>query len=194
MSKIIKNALVLMAFSLVLGFVLGAVYKITEEPIAKANKLKEMAAYKVVFADAYTFNELEVDAAKAEAMMAEAGLPDIISGALEAVDESNNVLGHVVTVTTKNGTYGDGIVITVGIQNDGTVNGLSIVAKGDATIHKAYEPAFADQFKGQKVDKFEKGTNLNYDSVAGASVTADAVVNACNAAITYTNSLKGGAQ
>ena len=31
-----------------------------------------MAAYKVVFADAYTFNELEVDATKAEAMMAEA--------------------------------------------------------------------------------------------------------------------------
>ena len=194
MNKIIKNALILMAFSLVLGFVLGAVYKITEEPIAKANKLKEMAAYKVVFADAYTFNELEVDAAKAEAMMAEAGFPDIISGALEAVDESNNVLGYVVTITTKNGTYGDGIVITVGIQNDGTVNGISIVDKGDATIHKAYEPAFADQFKGQKVDKFEKGTNLNYDSVAGASVTADAVVNACNAAITYTNSLKGGAQ
>lgn len=194
MNKIIKNALVLMAFSLVLGFVLGAVYKITEEPIAKANKLKEMAAYKVVFADAYTFNELEVDAAKAEAMMAEAGFPDIVSGALEAVDESNNVLGYVVTITTKNGTYGDGIVITVGIQNDGTVNGISIVDKGDATIHKAYEPAFADQFKGQKVDKFEKGTNLNYDSVAGASVTADAVVNACNAAITYTNSLKGGAQ
>lgn len=194
MNKIIKNALVLMAFSLVLGFVLGAVYKITEEPIAKANKLKEMAAYKVVFADAYTFNELEVDAAKAEAMMAEAGFPDIVSGALEAVDESNNVLGYVVTITTKNGTYGDGIVITVGIQNDGTVNGISIVDKGDATIHKAYEPAFADQFKGQKVDKFEKGTNLNYDSVAGASVTADAVVNACNAAITYSNSLKGGAQ
>ena len=193
MNKIIKNALVLMAFSLVLGFVLGAVYKITEEPIAKANKLKEMAAYKVVFADAYTFNELEVDAAKAEAMMAEAGLPDVITAALEAVDESNNVLGHVVTVTTKNGTYGDGIVITVGIQNDGTVNGLSIINVGDATIHKAYQPAFVDQFNGQKIDKFEKGTNLNYDSVAGASVTADAVVNACNAAITYANSIKGGA-
>lgn len=49
MNKIVKNALVLMAFSLVLGFVLGAVYKITEGPIAEAAKRKEMEAYKVVF-------------------------------------------------------------------------------------------------------------------------------------------------
>ncbi len=192
MNKIVKNALVLMAFSLVLGFVLGAVYKITEEPIAKANKLKEMAAYKVVFADAYTFNELEVDAAKAEAMMAEAGLPDVITAALEAVDESNNVLGHVVTVMTKDG-YGGGIVLTVGIKNDGTVNGFSVVSQGGETIFKAFEPAFADQFVNVQVEKFEKGTNVNFDSVAGASMTAQAVVNACNAAITYANSIKGGA-
>ena len=46
MNKIVKNALILMAFSLVLGFVLGAVYKITEGPIAEANKRKEMEAYK----------------------------------------------------------------------------------------------------------------------------------------------------
>ena len=35
MNKIIKNALVLMAFSLVLGFVLGAVYKITAKAIIR---------------------------------------------------------------------------------------------------------------------------------------------------------------
>ena len=49
MNKIVKNALVLMAFSLVLGFVLGAVYKITEPIIAEATLRKEMEAYKVVF-------------------------------------------------------------------------------------------------------------------------------------------------
>ena len=88
---------------------------------------------------------------------------------------------------------GGGIVLTVGIQNDGTVNGFSVVSYGGETIYKAFEPAFADQFKGAKVESFEKGTNLNYDSVAGASMTADAVKNACNAAITIANSLKGGA-
>lgn len=192
MNKIVKNALVLMAFSLVLGFVLGAVYKITEGPIAEAAKRKEMEAYKVVFADADTFQEMDgFDADAATAVIS--SYPDTINTVLEAVDASGNVLGHVVTLTTKDG-YGGGIVITVGIQNDGTVNGFSIVNIGGETIHNAFQPAFADQFKGAKVDKFEKDTNLNFDSVAGASMTAGAVVNACNAAIEYTNSLKGGVQ
>ena len=192
MNKIVKNALVLMAFSLVLGFVLGAVYKITEGPIAEAAKRKEMEAYKVVFSTADTFKEMDgFDAAAATAVIS--AYPDTINTALEAVDASGNVLGHVVTLTTKDG-YGGGIVITVGIQNDGTVNGFSIVNIGGETIHNAFQPAFADQFVNVKVDKFEKDTNLNYDSVAGASMTANAVVNACNAAIEYTNSLKGGAQ
>ena len=191
MNKIVKNALVLMAFSLVLGFVLGAVYKITEGPIAEANKRKEMEAYKVVFETADTFQEIAgFDAAAANAIISE--YPDTINGALEAVDASGNIIGHVVTLTTKDG-YGGGIVLTVGIQNDGTVNGFSVVSYGGETIYKAFEPAFADQFKGAQVEKFEKGTNLNYDSVAGASMTADAVKNACNAAITLANSLKGGA-
>ena len=194
MKKILKDALVLMAFSLVLGFALGAVYKITEGPIAEANLRKEMEAYKVVFATADTFKAMEVDAAKAEAIMTAGGFSDTINSALEAVDAEGNVIGYVVTVTTQEGTYGTGIVLTVGIQNDGTVNGFSDVSKGDATIYKAFDPAFADQFKNVKVDKFEKGTNLNYDSVAGASMTADAVKNACNAAIAYVNDLKGGAQ
>ena len=66
MNKIFKNALILMAFSLVLGFALGAVYKITEPAIAEATLRKEMEAYKVVFKTADTFKEVEVDAAEAE--------------------------------------------------------------------------------------------------------------------------------
>ena len=66
MNKIVKNALVLMAFSLVLGFVLGAVYKITEPVIAEAALRKEMEAYKVVFDTADTFKEVPVDATKAD--------------------------------------------------------------------------------------------------------------------------------
>ena len=191
MNKIVKNALVLMAFSLVLGFVLGAVYKITEAPIAEANRKKEMAAYKVVFENADDFKQIaNFDANAANAIIAD--YPDTVNNALEAVDASGNVIGHVITLTTKDG-YGGGIVLTVGIQNDGTVNGFSVVSYGGETIYKAFDPAFADQFKGVKVDAFEKGSNLNDDSVAGASMTADAVKNACNAAITLANSLKGGA-
>ena len=73
MNKIVKNALVLMAFSLVLGFVLGAVYKITEPIIAEATLRKEMEAYKVVFETADTFNPVEVNADAAAKVMAEGG-------------------------------------------------------------------------------------------------------------------------
>ena len=59
MNKIVKDALVLMAFSLVLGFVLGGVYKITEPIIAEATLRKEMEAYKVVFENADDFREME---------------------------------------------------------------------------------------------------------------------------------------
>lgn len=192
MKKILKDALILMAFSLILGFVLGAVYKITEKPIADAAQRKEMEAYKVVFDTADTFIPMEVDAAKAESIMTAGGYPDTINSALEAVDADGNVLGYVVTVTTKDG-YGGGIVLTIGIQNDGTVNGFSPVSMGGETIFKAFESAFADQFKNVKTDQFVKGENLNYDSVAGASKTADAIKNACNAAIAYVNDIKGGA-
>ena len=100
MNKIVKNALVLMAFSLVLGFVLGAVYKITEPIIAEATLRKEMEAYKVVFAEADTFNAVEVDAAAAEKLMTDGGFPDVINKAFQAVDASGNALGYVVQLTT----------------------------------------------------------------------------------------------
>ena len=64
--KIVHDALILTAFTLVLGFLLGVVYDITKEPIAAAQKAALDEAYKVVFADAQTFEEDETfDAAAA---------------------------------------------------------------------------------------------------------------------------------
>ena len=55
--KIVHDALILTAFTLVLGFLLGAVYEITKEPIAAAEKAALDEAYKVVFKDAASFEE-----------------------------------------------------------------------------------------------------------------------------------------
>ena len=64
--KIVHDALILTAFTLVLGFLLGAVYEITKEPIAEAEKAALDEAYKVVFADAASFEEdADFDAEKA---------------------------------------------------------------------------------------------------------------------------------
>ena len=189
MNKIVKNALVLMAFSLVLGFVLGAVYKITEPIIAEATLRKEMEAYKVVFENADTFNEVAVDEAAAAAIMTDGGFPDEINKAFEAVDASGNALGYVVQLTTKDG-YSGGIVMVVGITNDGIVNGYSVTAHSETSGlgTKAFDPAYADQYKGIPADSVS-----GIDTISGATLTSTAVKNGVNAAVAYANSL-GGAQ
>ena len=50
--KIVHDALILTAFTLTLGFVLGLVYGITKEPIAAADAATAQAAYQKVFAEA----------------------------------------------------------------------------------------------------------------------------------------------
>ena len=189
MNKIVKNALVLMAFSLVLGFVLGAVYKITEPAIAEATRQKEMQAYKVVFENAADFTEVAVDAAAAEKVMTDGGFPDVINKAFQAVDASGNALGYVVQLTTKDG-YSGGIVMVVGISADGTVNGFSVTAHSETSGlgTKAFDAAYADQFKGIAADAVS-----GVATISGATLTSTAVINGINAAVAYANSL-GGAQ
>lgn len=189
MNKIVKNALVLMAFSLVLGFVLGAVYKITEPIIADATLRKEMEAYKVVFESADTFNIVEVDVAAAEKIMVDGGFPDTIDKAFQAVDASGNSLGYVVQLTTKDG-YAGGIVMVVGITNDGIVNGYSVTAHAETSGlgTKAFEPDYMNQYKGIPADSVS-----GIDTISGATLTSTAVKNGVNAAVAYANSL-GGAQ
>lgn len=184
MGKIIKDALILMAFSLVLGGVLGAVYQITKGPIAEAMLRKEMEAYKVVFENADTFKPVEVDAAVADMEY------DVINKAFEAVDADGNSLGYVVQLTTKDG-YSGGIVMVVGVQLDGTVNGFSVTAHTETSGlgTKAFEPAYADQFKG-----IAAADVSGVAAITGATKTSDAVKNGINAAVAYVNSLAGGAQ
>lgn len=189
MNKIVKNALILMAFSLVLGFVLGAVYKITEGPIAEATRRKEMEAYKVVFENADDFKEIAVDATAAAKVMTDGGFPDEINKAFEAVDASGNSIGYVVQLTTKDG-YSGGIVMVVGITSDGTVNGFSVTAHQETSGlgTKAFDPAYADQFKG-----IPAADVSGVATISGATFTSTAVINGINAAVAYANSL-GGAQ
>ena len=76
--QIIHDALVLTAFTLVIGVILGAVYGITKAPIDKANEQTKKEAYQAVFADASGFNQQEYDADAADKMVADAGYDDTI--------------------------------------------------------------------------------------------------------------------
>ena len=78
--KIVHDALVLFAFTVVLGLILGVVYGITKPSIDQVNYEKTQAAYKQVFEDAASFEEYsDFDADAAAALMTEKGFSDQIS-------------------------------------------------------------------------------------------------------------------
>ena len=76
MNKIIKNTIILTIITLVSGVALGAVYEITKAPIANAEEEAKQEAYKQVFEDADSFDDLEVDAKEAAEAVKAAGVDD----------------------------------------------------------------------------------------------------------------------
>lgn len=198
--QIVHDALVLTAFTLVIGVILGAVYGITKVPIDKANEEAKKEAYQAVFADADTFNQKEYDADEADKMVSDAGYDDTINDVEEALDASGNVLGYVITVTAKDGSQGS-ITFSVGIQNDGTVNGYSItdISETPGLGMKAEDEEFYSQFENKKVDAFTvvkqtPSSDDQIEAITGSTITSKAMANGCNAAILYFQNALGGAQ
>ena len=183
--KIVHDAVILTAFTVILGFLLGLVYEITKQPIADANAAAAQAAYKEVFADADSFEALEgfdKDAATEEVVAA--GYTDSIDDIQVAKDASQST-----------------ITFSVGIKNDGTVNGYSItsIAETPGLGMKAEDEDFYSQFKDKLVDTFEVVKNApaadnEIESISGATITSKAMANGVNAALTYFRAELGGAQ
>ena len=200
--KVIHDALILTAFTVVLGFLLGLVYGITKEPIAAAEEAKQQAAYKQVFADADSFEAYEgFDAEKAASVMADNGYSDEIGDVQTAMDKSGNAIGYVITVTAKDGSQAN-ITFSVGIQNDGTVNGHSItsISETPGLGDKAKNEEFYGQFENKQVDSFNvvkqtPSADNEIEAISGATITSKAMTNGVNACITYFHTvLEGGAE
>lgn len=199
--QIVHDALILTAFTLVLGFILGLVYGITKEPIDAANEATRQEAFQTVFETADSFNAVDFDKDAANKMVADKGYSDTIDDVEEALDASGNVLGYVITVTAKDGSQGS-ITFSVGIQNDGTVNGYSItdIAETPGLGMKAIEENFYSQFEDKNVSEFvvvkqTPAADNEIESITGSTITSKAMANGCNAAIYYfQNELQGGGQ
>ena len=197
--KIVHDALVLFAFTVVLGLILGVVYGITKPSIDQVNYEKTQAAYKQVFADAASFEEYsDFDADKAAALMSENGYSDEINSVNTALDASGNVIGYVITVTAKDGSQSS-ITFSVGIQNDGTVNGYSItdISETPGLGMKAQEEDFYSQFEGKNVESFvvvktTPAADNEIESISGSTITSKAMANGANACITYFQNVLGG--
>lgn len=201
MKKIIKNTAILTAITLVAGMLLGLVYEITKKPIAVAHENAKQEAYKKVLENASSFENMDsFDKNDANKLLREAALPENeISEVAVAKDEAGEVCGYVITVVSHEG-YGGDIVVSVGIQNDGTVKGIEMLKIGETAGlgMKATEDVFKNQFKDKQVSQFrytksgEAGDEM-IDALSGATITTNAVTNAVNASLVYFQNMIGGA-
>lgn len=197
--RIVHDALILTAFTLVLGLILGIVYGVTKERIDAANEETQKAAFQAVFSDAADFTPVEYDQDEANAMVADAGFSDTIDDVETALDAGGSALGYVITVTAKDGSQGS-ITFSVGIANDGTVNGYSItdISETPGLGMKAEEESFYSQFEGKQVSEFTvvkqtPSADNEIEAITGSTITSKAMANGCNAAIYYFQNVLGGA-
>lgn len=198
MNKLVKDALILTAITLIAGVCLGGVYEITKKPIAKAQEAATQAAYKEVFEDASNFETYKDFDAKAATKAA--GYDDVeIINCVVAKDKSGETLGYVITVTSHAG-YGGDITFSMGVTNEGVLNGYSItdISETAGLGMKATEDAFMSQFKGipaqtLEVTKAAKTADTEIEAISGATITSKAVTYGVDAGLAYFNSFTGGA-
>jgi len=204
MNKLVKDALVLTAITVIAGFLLGLVYEITKAPIAKAQEEALQKAYQTVFAEAASFADIEgFDSAAATKVVTDAGYSDdTIDNCVKAFDASGNPLGYVITITSSAG-YGGDITFSMGITNDGIINGYSITSISETAglgmkARDTGDGTFSSQFINRKAEIFTvtktgASSSSEVDAISAATITSKAVTNGVNAGVTYFNSIVGGA-
>ena len=203
-NKIIKDALALTLITLVAGVTLGGVYEITKDPIAKQEAQAKAEAYEQVFTDAAAFEAVEMDDTLTKTIRdqldQEGYKAQSIEEVMRAEDQSGETLGYAFTVVTSEG-YGGDIQFSMGVQNDGTLNGISILSIGETAGlgMNADTPAFKDQFVGKEVEKLQYTKNGatqddEINAISGATVTTNAMTNGVNAGLCAFRVMEGGDQ
>lgn len=193
----LKEAAILFAITLLAGLVLGFVYELTKDPIRLQEEKAIQEACRKVFAQATDFEATSYStSAVLTAELDEIGVE--IGTVYDAVDASGSHLGYVVETTTSEGYAGE-ITLYMGVTDDGTLNGISILAIGETPgLGMRAEEVLVPQFENVPVTIFtytKSGSmsDSEIDAISGATVTTKAVVNAINGGIkAVTEELKGG--
>ena len=200
MKGMIKDALILFAITLIAGMMLGVVNDLTKEPIAQQQQKAQTEACQNVFAAADSFEAQELaDSAQIEQVLTDAGISGAdIDELMAAKDASGALLGYVITVTDHEG-YGGDIQFSMGITNEGTLNGISLLSISEtAGLGMRAGEVLVPQFADKNVSKFtytKTGATADseIDAISGATITTNAVVNGVNAGLAYFDKiLKGG--
>lgn len=194
----IKDASILLLITVVAGFILGFVYQITKEPIAAAEEKAAKAAYQEVFPDAAGFSDkLELAVPEGESTWEQNYAGVDLDNVLMATDAEGVCLGYVLTMTSHEG-YGGDITFTMGIQNDGTLNGISLLSISEtAGLGMKAGTVLVPQFAGKQVSQFtytKTGSTMDsqIDAISGATITTNAVTTAVNAGLYIFETQLGG--
>lgn len=200
MKSIMKDTMIITVITLIAGILLGAVYMITKDPIARQEELAKQEACAEVFAEADSFESLgETDPELQAYVSGECGYDaQVIDEVLAAKDASGEVIGYVLNVTSGGG-YGGDISFAMGVTLDGTLNGISFLSISETAGlgMNADTDAFKGQFAGKQADEivFTKtgaSADNEIDALSGATVTTTCVTKGVNAGLAAVKYLEGG--
>ena len=198
MKKMLKDAAILFAITVISGLVLGFVYQITKEPIALAEAKAEKEAYMEVFPAAADFEEMTDASPVDEAAWADAGYAGVsVDKVLTAKDAAGEAIGYVLMMTGHEG-YGGDITFSMGITKEGVVNGISLLSISETPgLGMNAEAVLKPQYADKKVAKFtvtKSGatTDSEINAISGATITSNAITDAVNGGLFYFQNWLGG--
>ena len=204
--SMMKDAIILCLISLIAAFALGFVNELTKDRIAQLEAEAKAEAYREVYPEAVTIvgaetNEILAKALEeADSILGNGGFSNVSLDEVCLVqDASGNHIGYVASVTLK--AY-DVMTLTFGYTTDGVITGLAFLSikETPGIGMKADEPAFKDQFAGNKADQLvsvKSGAGAGeINAISGATFTTDGVIKGVNAGICFMKELQtrlGGA-
>ncbi len=204
--SMIKDAIILCAISLIAALALGFVNELTKDRIAQLAAEAKAEAYREVYPEAVAIvdaanNDILANAMEeAESILANGGFSNVTMDEVCLVnDASGNHIGYVASVTLK--AY-DVMTLTFGYTTDGVVTGLAFLSikETPGIGMKADEPAFKEQFAGNKADSLvsvKSGAgDGEINAISGATFTTEGVLKGVNAGICFMKELQtrlGGA-
>lgn len=202
----LRDALVLIAITLVSGLLLGLVNMLTEEPIRAQKEAAVTESCKAVFPAEEGFAQVSsfeltgyVPTEMLSADLAKEGVT--VGNIYNAVGADGSVVGYAIEVTSAEG-YGGDIKLMCGITAEGILRGVSILEisetaglgmrAGDVLV-----PQIHNLDAGHiTFTKTGKTSPDEIDAISGATITTTAFVNCVNAALDVSDEIipaEGGA-
>lgn len=200
-SNIFINTLVLVLVTFFAIAALAFVNQITREPIEQAEVNMKAQAYKVVYADANEFAEIDgIDKMieDSASVLAENGFEGCtITDALAVKNTAGDIEGYIIVSTSPKG-YGGEIEVAFGVK-DGKITGFMPVKNSETPGFGANctNPEFTEQFAAKSASvltytKSGASSDTEIDALSGATITTNAVTEAVNAGIIFYQANFGG--